>query len=135
MIWRVCLNCGRRTGKPHLTFVSVGCCSRARVCLDRRSETQIFVDPGASVVTHLWITCCSAPQLSIKEVRHIAPSLARLRQRIVIPETMRQSLKHYQLRLVSCPHERTAQRTRRTQQQVALTRDEQRRRHVVQVSV
>jgi hypothetical protein len=25
----------------------VGCCSRARVCLDRRSETQIFVDPGA----------------------------------------------------------------------------------------
>jgi hypothetical protein len=35
------------TGKPHLTLVSVGCCSSARVCLDRRSETQIFVDPGA----------------------------------------------------------------------------------------
>jgi hypothetical protein len=35
------------TGNPHLTLVSVGCCSRARVCLDRRSETQIFVDPGA----------------------------------------------------------------------------------------
>jgi hypothetical protein len=48
---------------------------------------------------------------------------------------MRQSPKHNQLRLVSRPHERTAQRTRRTQQQVALTRDEQRRRHIVQVSV
>src|SRR5260370_17973665 len=33
----------RATGKPHLTPVSVGCCIRARVCLDRRSETQIFV--------------------------------------------------------------------------------------------
>src|SRR5258708_6102394 len=42
---------GRLTGKPHLTLVSVGCCSRARVCLDRRSETQIFVDPGAFVGT------------------------------------------------------------------------------------
>jgi hypothetical protein len=39
------------TGKPHLTLVSVGCCSRARVCLDRRSETQIFVDPGAFIRT------------------------------------------------------------------------------------
>jgi hypothetical protein len=35
------------TGKPHLTLVSVGCFSRARVCLDLRSETQIFVDPAA----------------------------------------------------------------------------------------
>jgi hypothetical protein len=26
------------------------CCSRARVCLDRRSETQIFVDPAAFLV-------------------------------------------------------------------------------------
>src|ERR1700733_481332 len=42
---------GRITGNPHLTPVSVGCCSRARVCLDRRSETQIFVDPGAFVGT------------------------------------------------------------------------------------
>jgi hypothetical protein len=39
------------TGKPHLTLVSVGCCSRARVCLDRRLETQIFVDPAAFLVT------------------------------------------------------------------------------------
>jgi hypothetical protein len=39
------------TGKPHVTLVGVGCCSRARVCLDRRSETQIFVDPGAFIVT------------------------------------------------------------------------------------
>jgi hypothetical protein len=31
----------RMTGNPHLTPVSVGC-----VCLDLRSETQIFVDPG-----------------------------------------------------------------------------------------
>jgi hypothetical protein len=31
--------------------VSVGCCSRAHVCLDRRSETQIFGDPGAFVGT------------------------------------------------------------------------------------
>jgi len=37
----------RVTEKPHVTLVSVGCCSRARVCLDRRSETQIFVDPAA----------------------------------------------------------------------------------------
>jgi hypothetical protein len=28
------------TGNPNLTLVSVGCCSRARVCLDRRSETE-----------------------------------------------------------------------------------------------
>src|SRR5258707_1328697 len=40
------------TGNPHLTLVSVGCCSRARVCLDRRSETQKFVDPAAFVVTN-----------------------------------------------------------------------------------
>jgi hypothetical protein len=38
-------------GKPHVTLLGVGCCSRARVCLDRRSETQIFVDPGAFIVT------------------------------------------------------------------------------------
>jgi hypothetical protein len=31
---------GRITGKPHLTPVSVGRSSRARVGLDRRSETQ-----------------------------------------------------------------------------------------------
>jgi hypothetical protein len=37
---------GSRTTRT-FTLVSVGCCSRARVCLDRRSETQIFVDPGA----------------------------------------------------------------------------------------
>jgi hypothetical protein len=37
-----CSRLGRLTGNPHLTLVSVGCCSRARVCLDRRSETQIF---------------------------------------------------------------------------------------------
>src|SRR6202022_1465338 len=42
---------GRLTGKPHLTLVSVGCCSRARVCLDLRSENQIFVDPAAFVGT------------------------------------------------------------------------------------
>ena|ERR1700733_7961740 len=42
---------GRITGNPHLTPVSVGCCSRARVCLDRRSETQIFVDPAAFFIT------------------------------------------------------------------------------------
>ena len=40
-------NSSRLTGKPHLAPVSLGCCSRARVCLDRRSETQIFVDPVA----------------------------------------------------------------------------------------
>ena len=44
--------CWRVTGKPHLTLVSVSCCSRARVCLDRRSETQIFVDPGAFIRTY-----------------------------------------------------------------------------------
>jgi hypothetical protein len=38
------------TGNPHLTLVSVGCCSRA---LDRRSETQIFVDPGTFTGTNL----------------------------------------------------------------------------------
>jgi hypothetical protein len=43
----------RVTGNPHLTLVSVGCCSRARVCLDRRSETQIFVDPGAFFGSYL----------------------------------------------------------------------------------
>jgi len=41
------------TGNPHLTLVSVGCCSRARVCLDRRSETQIFVDPAAFMRTYI----------------------------------------------------------------------------------
>src|SRR5260370_6188346 len=30
------------TGKPHLTLVSVGCCSRARVCLDCRSENSKY---------------------------------------------------------------------------------------------
>src|SRR5258708_38018761 len=45
-------SCGRITGNPHLTLVSVGCCSRARVCLDRRSETQIFVDPAAFLDTN-----------------------------------------------------------------------------------
>jgi len=43
----------RITNKPHLTPFNVGCCSRARVCLDRRSETQIFVDPAAFIVTNL----------------------------------------------------------------------------------
>jgi hypothetical protein len=43
--------CSWITGKPHLTLVGVGCCSRARVCLDRRSETQMFVDPGAFLGT------------------------------------------------------------------------------------
>ena len=41
----------RVTGNPHLTLVSVGCCSRARVCLDRRSKTQIFVHPAAFTFT------------------------------------------------------------------------------------
>src|SRR5260370_40884106 len=45
--------CGRITGNPHLTLVSVGCCSRARVCLDRRSETKIFVDPAAFLRTDI----------------------------------------------------------------------------------
>jgi hypothetical protein len=31
---------GRVTDKPHLTLVSVSCCSCARVCLDRRSELK-----------------------------------------------------------------------------------------------
>jgi hypothetical protein len=34
-------------GQSLTSHCSVGCCSRACVCLDRRSETQIFVDPGA----------------------------------------------------------------------------------------
>jgi hypothetical protein len=32
--------CGRVTDKPHLTPVSVGCCSLARVCLARRLKLQ-----------------------------------------------------------------------------------------------
>ena len=39
------------TGNPHLTPVSVGGCSRARVCVDRCLETQRFVDPGTFAVT------------------------------------------------------------------------------------
>jgi hypothetical protein len=39
-------------GKPHLTPVGVGCCSLARVCLDRRSETHRFVDPAAFHITY-----------------------------------------------------------------------------------
>ena len=46
-------SCSRLTGNPHLTLVSVGCCSRARVCLDRRSETQIFADPAAFLRTDI----------------------------------------------------------------------------------
>jgi hypothetical protein len=42
----------RVTGNPNLTLVSVGCCIRVRVCLDGRSETQIFVDPAAFLVTN-----------------------------------------------------------------------------------
>ena len=38
--WRV-------TDKPHLTPASVGCCSRARVCLTAARKTQRFVDPAA----------------------------------------------------------------------------------------
>ena len=45
------------TGNPNLTLVSVRCCGRARVCLDRRSETQIFVDPG-----RLWELILSLPK-------------------------------------------------------------------------
>src|SRR5437899_12920673 len=45
-------DCSWITGKPHLTLVRVGCCSRARVCLDRRSETQIFVDTAALLRTY-----------------------------------------------------------------------------------
>jgi hypothetical protein len=44
------------TGNPNLTLVSVGCCSCARVCLDRRSETQIFVDTGAFLVSDTVLT-------------------------------------------------------------------------------
>ncbi|MDX6456471.1 MAG: eukaryotic-like serine/threonine-protein kinase [Acidobacteriaceae bacterium] len=45
-------DCARITGNPNLTLVSVGCCSRARVCRDRRSETRMFVDPDAFSRTH-----------------------------------------------------------------------------------
>jgi pimeloyl-ACP methyl ester carboxylesterase len=47
------VNLSRVTGKPHLAPVRVGCCSRARVCLDRRSGTQRFVDPGAFSITYM----------------------------------------------------------------------------------
>ena len=39
-------------------------------------------------------------QLSIEELRHIPPRLARLRQRVVVPEAVRQALESDTIRLV-----------------------------------
>ena len=90
---------------------------------------------GAFVVTHIWITCCSAAPTLDQRSSPYSPKPRATPATHCYSRNNGQSLKHYQLRLVSCSHERSTQRTRRTQQQVALTRDEQRRRHVVQISV
>jgi hypothetical protein len=51
------------------------CCSLARVCLDRRSETQIFVDPGAFMRTNLRGQSDSSPEI-LRPGSHVVLAMA-----------------------------------------------------------